>query len=228
MNCDICFEKYNANERRPITILPCTHSLCQECLCKIQKLKFPCPKCKKNITNIIDLNANSIKNDITNNIKHSILTKIKEIKDSHDQLEIVCEHKLEETLNEVNLIKNEIAKRAHKLICLIKLNCEQLLNECDQLSSEFTNKSLLTKLTSIREFKLSMNDIKKIKNDDQLNRLNNELNVFKSEIDFNLEQLKEVKFNYIFEPNLDLNYRNGLVGKLESVLPVSVIILVQI
>ncbi len=49
MDCRICFDKYNKSNRKPITLLPCCHTFCMNCLSNLKKSSeyLSCPKCRK-------------------------------------------------------------------------------------------------------------------------------------------------------------------------------------
>jgi len=49
MDCRICFDKYNKFNRKPITLLPCCHTFCMNCLINLKKSSenLICPKCRK-------------------------------------------------------------------------------------------------------------------------------------------------------------------------------------
>ncbi len=55
MECEICFEKFDKQKRKPMTILPCTHTFCLECMEKLQYQTYNCPKCKKQIVKAVSL-----------------------------------------------------------------------------------------------------------------------------------------------------------------------------
>ena len=51
MDCNLCTEKYNSNNRKSLC-LNCGHSFCLNCLNKLKfNLNYVCPKCKRPKTN---------------------------------------------------------------------------------------------------------------------------------------------------------------------------------
>jgi hypothetical protein len=48
MSCPICFERYNTNDRKPLTLQPCGHTLCQ--VCKLKLRSTECPTCRTQFT----------------------------------------------------------------------------------------------------------------------------------------------------------------------------------
>lgn len=217
MNCEICFEFYNKDARRLMTILPCTHTFCSRCLNEIKKVKYKCPKCKKNITNEIPcyallniLDNIAINNDANLELKQNIYDQLNGIKEIQEQLRSGCEYKLENVSNEISLIKTEINKRASKLISLIKINREKLLYEADCIQSNLSD-LLLESLLVIQDIKLEAHNINLMKRN-QLKGLKDELIRYKSELTYKINQLNEIAFNYEFEPNRDINYNKSLIG----------------
>ena len=47
MECEICFNSYDAIKIKPYSLYPCGHTFCKTCLDQIQKQE--CPKCKREI-----------------------------------------------------------------------------------------------------------------------------------------------------------------------------------
>lgn len=215
MNCDICFEFYNKDERRPMTILPCTHTFCYQCLNELKKLKYKCPKCKKHITNEIPcyalLNLMDMKSDVYSEFKQQIYERVKDIKETQEQLRSECEFKLEQTSNEISSIKSEINKRTSKLISLVKINREKLLYEADCIQSNLSD--IILGNLYIQDIRLESNDLNSMKRG-QLKSLIDELSRFQCDLNYKLNQLNETTFNYEFEPNRDLNYNNSLIGEI--------------
>lgn len=55
-SCNICFEQYDKDERRPLAP-NCGHIICEPCLLKItgEKMKPECPSCKRIIGSVVSL-----------------------------------------------------------------------------------------------------------------------------------------------------------------------------
>jgi hypothetical protein len=51
MDCEICHQPYNSDERMPMTLLPCSHTFCDDCLKKVDQKA--CHKCKKEWDSIV-------------------------------------------------------------------------------------------------------------------------------------------------------------------------------
>jgi hypothetical protein len=52
MECKICFEHFNTLLRRPITLMLCGHTVCQQCVNELKKQQNKlCPTCRKEIQN---------------------------------------------------------------------------------------------------------------------------------------------------------------------------------
>ena len=56
MDCGICLEKYNEFNRRPITVMPCCHTFCINCMIRLRQSSHDnysetlcCPKCRAQI-----------------------------------------------------------------------------------------------------------------------------------------------------------------------------------
>ena len=48
MNCRVCQQIYNPQERKPIFVEPCGHTVCLECCVKSKKVKYLC--CQTDVT----------------------------------------------------------------------------------------------------------------------------------------------------------------------------------
>ena len=51
LTCDICFNNYDSDERKPITIMQCGHTYCLICLNHLRIYDYKCPKDREQITN---------------------------------------------------------------------------------------------------------------------------------------------------------------------------------
>ena len=48
LSCPVCFEDFEDNGEHVPKLLPCTHTLCEQCIQTIVKAnKLECPQCKK-------------------------------------------------------------------------------------------------------------------------------------------------------------------------------------
>ena len=55
LTCGICCNKYTYEGQRNMCCLNCSHTLCLECLSKMDNNNFRCPYCRKDITKIYKL-----------------------------------------------------------------------------------------------------------------------------------------------------------------------------
>ena len=51
MECEICFENFNFDDRQPITVMQCGHIFCLKCVEELKKYDYKCPKDRQPITN---------------------------------------------------------------------------------------------------------------------------------------------------------------------------------
>ena len=51
MKCDICFECFNTNFRKPMTVMQFGHTFCLKCLDNLKNYEYKCPKDREPITN---------------------------------------------------------------------------------------------------------------------------------------------------------------------------------
>ena len=50
MNCKICSRKYNLIDRKPATIVACSHTYCLRCMFILKSKRMKCPECNESIT----------------------------------------------------------------------------------------------------------------------------------------------------------------------------------
>jgi WD40 repeat protein len=178
MECEICLEQYNKGKNKPYTILPCTHSFCVQCLTKLKKKSYKCPKCDKKITgevpcyvllNLLELNlqpvsvTSSSSSNLSNKKNNLLLDDL--IK---EPLQLKCEQKIVESQEKMNLMKEKINKNTSDLINRILIQQDELIKMLEKTH---------------QDLKLNVNKI--------LNETNNI-----NEIESKLIILNEIKFNY--------------------------------
>ena len=90
LQCEICFESFNENERKPTILFPCSHTFCEVC---VQQLGLICPSCRRKIernsTNFIVLkllNTQPIPSNPSINITSSLEEITQEPKSIKSQL----------------------------------------------------------------------------------------------------------------------------------------------
>jgi len=211
MNCKVCYEKYTKEERKPLTLMPCGHSLCELCLSELKKQVIVfCPSCRNPVCSdkpnydLIDMLDLKDKNtEMTKiDIKKSINKQLKEFKDQFNQFCTISRSKMQESRDRKELIKETINLAAESWIKMVRTNQQELLDKAEnlhknlnqqintlmeeQISKELTPKNLkLMDLNELIEFKID------------LNKLKNDLN-------HNLERLNELNTNHEIQSIEDL------------------------
>lgn len=155
MQCGICFENFDHSKHKPFALIPCTHTLCIECILKLNDKT--CPTCSKPLTG--------------NNPNWSLLDLIPE--SSYD----ILKKKLEQSLNDYKhetdrseidqfeFIESQILNHTNEIIKSVKESQSNLIFELNSIISNRTNEMLLLdqNISKIRE-QLKNNDL----NEDQL------------------------------------------------------------
>jgi tetratricopeptide (TPR) repeat protein len=51
--CEICFETFNKEEHKPMSLIPCAHTYCFECIEQLkEKAEYNCPSCRISISDV--------------------------------------------------------------------------------------------------------------------------------------------------------------------------------
>ncbi len=218
MECEICLERYDKMERKPMTIIPCGHTYCHDCLSKLKRQVNKCPKCKQTIASkkpsyavlsILDLN---LVVDMNSELKQSINENIREIKEFKAKLSVSCEQKIQESQSKINLIKEEINTKTSQLMNILICNQEVLFNEADNLHKNLANN--LKKILNEQDVELRTNDISQLDRND-LARFKEDLTKLKSDLNSKLQRLNEINNVYEFKPNENLaNQMNNIIGSI--------------
>lgn len=146
MDCKVCFEKFDKQKRKPITI-NCGHSYCVVCLnVLIKKKNFVCPTCRSPITNektnytvmeILDLNPLF---DPNREIKVHINNAFKEFEDTKKAFDLKCNEKKYEIKSKIDSMKSKINERASELINRILTRQDSLNEETEKIQNSLNEK----------------------------------------------------------------------------------------
>lgn len=156
-NCPICYEPMSPPYKKPISLYPCGHSICEECLNGYQKSTFKskCPFCNIDFTKKA-INYSLMK--IIENITNEGIEK--------DDFKSELEEKEKELLNLTNkLNKNiEIKIKLNNDLNISKVLFEHMnkdLNEIEKNYKEIKEKlqNFYNKLNSIKEKEEELKDI---------------------------------------------------------------------
>jgi len=142
MECRICFEKFDKQSRKPISI-SCGHSFCLNCVDSLKQTNYKCPTCRRPIINqqpnyiMMDLLESNLIVDPDSQLKNEINTTFNEI----DQTKKERKLKLNQNIkSSIDSIKSTIDSRAEELINKIKYRKEFLFKEADSLQTKMYDK----------------------------------------------------------------------------------------
>lgn len=216
MDCEICLEKYDKIERKPMTIIPCGHTYCLECLSKLKRQIYKCPKCKQPISSkkpsyavlsILDLN---LVVDMNSDLKQAIQESLREVKEFKARLNVSCEKKINESQSKINLIKEEINNKTSQLMNILICNQEILFNEADNLQKSLAHS--MKKIITEHDLDARMSQVNQLDRNGLLT-LKEDLLKLKAELSQRLQRLNELNNNYEFRPNENLNNEmSNLIG----------------
>lgn len=216
MDCEICLEKYDKVERKPMTIIPCGHTYCLDCLGRLKRQINKCPKCKQPISSkkpsyavlsILDLN---LVVDMNSDLKQAINDNLKDIKEFRARLSVSCEQKIQESQSKVNLIKEEINNKTSQLMSILIYSQEILFNEADNLHASLANN--MKQILNEQDFDLRTDEVSSL-DKKGLNDYKDELIKIKADLNSRLKRLNEINNNYEFKANENLNNEmNNLIG----------------
>ena len=75
--CKICYSNYDDENKKPVIMTPCSHTICKSCLSNILLLNKTCPFCKKEIKgDISDIKPNYELVDIIYQLKTNNITNV--------------------------------------------------------------------------------------------------------------------------------------------------------
>lgn len=221
MNCEVCFNKFDSNSRKPLISIGCGHTLCLVCL---ENLKVPyCPFCRKylhlskTVPNYTVLNMLSTTQDTNLKFKQKIEKNLKEIEDSNRKYHHNYEKRYEESKEKISILKRKINKKTTDLMNKLLANQETLLDKLSQIESELNSKFeenflLFEQKNEISEFK----DLNKM-DKEQLKSYKSELDIMKNDIDARTTSLDELKLTYYFQENEHVNFIDeNLLGSLNE------------
>lgn len=227
MDCEVCYEKFDKNEHKPMTILPCTHTFCLKCLKRLKQQAYKCPKCTKMISktlpcyallNLLDLNLIV---DTNAELRDALKRDATEIEHKKQFIQNEFDRILNETKNKLKIIKTKINNKATELINQIIKSQETLLNEISLITEDIEkDANLLLEGTS---FKIETNDLD-ILNANELNDAKNELIEMKNAIDLKYKiliesNLNRIEFELKFNDSLT-NLSQNLIGELINITPI--------
>ncbi len=127
MECEICFEKFDKQIHKPMTIISCTHFFCLECMQKLQYQTNKCPKCKRSISkvipcyalhNLLDLNliVDPSQTDQQQQQETILKEQINVYITKQTNLRSLCDQQLNEQKLKLTQIKQEINQKTNDLI----------------------------------------------------------------------------------------------------------------
>lgn len=159
--CKICYSNYDDENKKPVIMTPCSHTICKSCLSNILLLNKTCPFCKKEIKgDISDIKPNYELVDIiyqlkTNNITNGIKcarckqnVKTVYIEEKNSSINFLCgdcglKEKSENIIPLDDMLKNignDIDK--YKNLLNYKINKDFIKNEICFLMTEYLKKTI--------------------------------------------------------------------------------------
>lgn len=203
MDCKICFESYNCQERKPMSI-SCGHSFCYECLKSLKTSNsYECPTCRQpikselpnyTVLDIIDSNQNEEPNsELTDEIQKAL----KELEERQASIDSKCKQKLTEIKNKMESIKSTVNFRADELRQKIQSRQDSILTEADELQKvlKIKVKKLLNENQTAE--RLEYDKLQK----KEFEKLKSQLNTKIKQLKANQNELSQVDDLFEFIPN---------------------------
>ena len=156
MQCGICFENFDHSKRKPFAMIPCTHTLCIECIDKLNE-KI-CPICNKLFT---DKNPNWYLLDLVPESSYDYLKK--KLEQSLNDFK----HNLDQVEHErFKQIESQILDYTNEIIKSVQVCQTNLLSNLNSIMLERVKESLSIDqdIAELRA-KLNNNDL----NEEQIN-----------------------------------------------------------
>ena len=140
MRCQICEEKFDYSKNCPFVLIPCTHTLCVQCLLKLESKH--CPFCS---AEIVDRNPNW---SLIEMVSESSYDKLKPKVDFlvaetlHLKLTLNENHekKLKEYQTQFQTIRNQIIIQTNQMVSLIHKRQKELLGQVRELENSVNKK----------------------------------------------------------------------------------------
>ena len=168
-NCPVCFDEYRENGGRLPRLLPCTHTLCENCLqVLIRKAKLDCPECRLKHEAVNGVKSFPQNKYIISHLKKAQQGEVAENKEEICGVFVTCnQHKREKIFF---CLEDDCQKqvcivcfaRHHKQHSYVDLElqrqkCEPLLSKIDSLTKDFQEqKGSLTALKEDLEGKIGV------------------------------------------------------------------------
>jgi hypothetical protein len=205
MECFICLEKYDNNQRKPHTMYPCSHTICLDCLNNLTDRT--CPSCRSRINDnkpnyaLIDLICES------KNSKESVPSKlnsldqiISQVESVQQQLDLAYQSKLSQINEKFNNIRNNISLRASQLISEADFIEEDLIKQLHQNKPEF--------LADLEKSKNGLNNL----NENQLNNLEKKFKTNLFIMSQKIASINRLEVNNIEYKRGDITTNNNMVN----------------
>lgn len=221
MNCDICYDDYNSNEKKPFTLVPCGHTFCIKCINSLMSREASCPNCRKKISEkipnygLVGLLELNLVPDLNTDLKKSISLRQNEIKEAKEDYDLKFNKKLNESNKKIEQIKSQIVSHSDALIQTINQNKTDVLNEIQTHSSEFKQRldSLNSSQSEDEIIDYNWNDLSKLDRN-ELNNLLKNLYSIKSKFNSKLEELNRLGIDIQFKCELSVKPDSNLIGNL--------------
>lgn len=186
--CTICYENYNQLTLKPVSLVPCGHSVCSKCVEKLEKKT--CPTCKEpfsiHIFNwaVIGLLPKPTVDEIKSQVKRSIeengalisevgrLTKLtcfeaarKDIEEKHAELVNELQGQKRELLNRINSIEKKCGIKS-EIVDKVQKDMKQFQAELAKTTNEISESRLSSMIKilqlDIEQLQESAKNIKRI------------------------------------------------------------------
>ncbi len=208
LNCLKCSENFDHSNKRPMSLLKCAHTLCNECLINLDIKK--CPTCESKIeeatTNWSILNITPLSE--YDKKKESFENRMKKIESDSIQFETNLKlEKIKKLPEWVKTTKEQVENQTNKLIKILNENKRKIFKDIDEKAKTIRNK-------------ISQAKIESIINDSRINLLNYNLGlvpIVQAQSKLNkLNFLEQFNENIQFDSNDNTKIDKNLIGKVKT------------
>lgn len=219
MNCEMCSEVYDQFDRKPMTLIPCGHTLCLECVNKLKESTETnkCIQCQENIQEprpsyaILKLLEQNILVDYHHLKQRQTLNDlINHINDTKTSLLLSKENKIQDNQYKINTLKNDISNQTTDLMNILLNNQETIVQEANRFQQKlYDNLKFDSHDEETFLNDLETKDLNLIERTD-LTAIRTRLNKIKSNLMFKSTLLNEIDLT--LESNNFFNYEPIKVG----------------
>ncbi len=221
MNCEMCSEIYDKNERRPMTLIPCGHTLCSACLDLLKSTDvFVCTQCNETVIEhkpsyaVLKILEQNLLVDFKNiKMRQSVQQLVNQVNDLKTSILLITEKKLQDNQYRINALKNDVSNQTTDLMNMLLNNEEKTVSEATDFHARLVTR--LRRDPPEDDKFISDVEIRDLNNMDrsELTGIKMKLNTMRSNLVFKSNILNEIDLS-LESNNVPFNYDIGSIGEI--------------